>query len=587
VAAVVILAAAMCGLDGLTIGGWLSVRDMVAAVMVMTCAYAGGPPLGAAAGGLLGVGFLFTALGAQSGLAGGLPGIAAALPQSRAVAYMVAGLLAGTFRELRKGGVGIAFGLGLITYAMVMIDQQQDLLVLSVSAAAGLLLFWLIPRDWLAHLPVALAGPAGTATQRRAPAQADPQLVVERMRGISHVLREVSRTFEQVAVVQAPVVENSPGRVFEQVTDRVCHSCSMYRQCWETDFHKTYQLYTDLWEQIDSEGPLPTQPVPQQLDQHCIKPDRVATTLNYLYDLERSRHHWESRLDEGRSVVQAYLKNINRMFERFAEEVAAPDQRAGVHREPVIRAQSGIARLPKRGGLVSGDSYVGTALGQHRYLLALSDGMGVGRGAAIESKQCVKLLQEILEAGFSTEVAINTVNSALLLRSPDESFATVDMALLDLTTGRAEFVKVGAAPSFIKRGAEVTVVKMPSVPVGIINHLEVEPEFRVLQPGDVIVMLTDGVWDLSKVDTDKERWLLEHLVKEDAVDPEEIAESLLAKARELSPDAADDMSVLVARIDLVSGAGVAAEARPQAQSVWVPARIAPRFNEKPTGKRSK
>jgi stage II sporulation protein E len=275
------------------------------------------------------------------------------------------------------------------------------------------------------------------------------------------------------------------------------------------------------------------------------------------------------------------------MFDRFVEELGAPDRRSGADREAVIRAHSGIARLPKRGGLVSGDSYVGTALGQNRYLLALSDGMGVGRGAAIESKQCVKLLQEILEAGFSTEVAINTVNSALLLRSPDESFATVDMALLDLTTGRAEFVKVGAAPSFIKRGAEVTVIKMPSVPVGIINKLEVEPEFRVLQPGDVIVMLTDGVWDLSKGDADKERWLLDHLTREGASDPEEIAESLLARAREISADAADDMTVLVARIEPVASSGAVAEERPKPTSVWVPARVAPRFSAQPNRKRVK
>jgi stage II sporulation protein E len=585
VPAIVILAAALCGLDGLTLGGWVSLRDTVAALMVMTCAYAGGPPLGAAAGGLLGIGFLFTMFGSGPGPAGVTLGIAGPQPESRAVAYVIAGLLAGTFRELRKAGVGIAFALGLITYAMFMIHAPADLKVLSVSAGVGVLLFWLTPRSWLASIPAALVTTADSPREVREPRSFEPAVLAERLRGISRVLREVSRTFDQVSV-EENAGEPGPGRVFEQVAERVCHSCSMYQQCWGADFHKTYQVYTDMWQQINDEGPLPTQPIPEELGQHCIKPDRVATTLNYLYDLEQSRHHWERRLEEGRGVVRDYLKNVTRMFDRFVDEIVSSDGRDRIEREAVIRVQSGVARLPKRGGQISGDSYVGAPLGRDRYLLALSDGMGVGRGAALESKQCVRLLQEILEAGFSTDVALNTVNSALLLRSPEETFATVDLSLLDLTTGRAEFVKVGAAPSFVKRGGEVTVVKMSSAPIGIINQLEVEPEFRVLRPGDIIVMMTDGIWDVCKDNIDKERWLIDQLSREPAADPEEIAESILARAVELSPDAGDDMTVLVARIDRVAGAG--AETRAPAGEGWAPVRMAPRLSpKKPAAEKAK
>jgi stage II sporulation protein E len=298
--------------------------------------------------------------------------------------------------------------------------------------------------------------------------------------------------------------------------------------------------------------------------------------------LQLSRRDWTRKLEEGRVIAGDYVKNIARVLDRLADDASAPESsRPAV---PVLRIESGIAKLPKRGGHISGDSFAAAPLGDGRYLMALSDGMGVGRGAALESKHCVNLLHKMLEAGFSVDVAVNTVNSVLLLRSPDETFATVDLCVADLTTGRAEFVKVGAAPSFCKRGSDVTVIKVASVPVGIINQVQVEPEFRVLRPGDIIVMITDGIWDVSTEEVDKERWIVNHLARETSSQPSEIAESLLAKALEVMPQSGDDMTVLVARIDLV---GSQFDPIPQRTarptSSWAVARTAPRTKAKASG----
>jgi stage II sporulation protein E len=182
-----------------------------------------------------------------------------------------------------------------------------------------------------------------------------------------------------------------------------------------------------------------------------------------------------------------------------------------------------------------------------------------------------------MAAGLSAEIAINTINSVLMVRSETETFSTVDLALVDLGTGRVELVKIGAAPSFIKRGPNVTVVKSATVPLGIVDHVQIEPETRTMRPGDFLIMLTDGIWDVAKSEEDKERWIIQHLQRESSVDPEEIAERLLARALEISPDAGDDMTVLVARIDPISELKDLAEIRSQVSGDWIAARQAPRF----------
>lgn len=569
---IVLLAAALTGLQGITLWGWLSLHGVAAGLAVMAFAYAGGLALGASAGAVLGIGSFFTVLGspAPTGPGAGLP-----VPDAQGMAYVVAGLLAGAFRDLKKPGVAAAYALAFTTYAMGTQGQGAVLGAMLISAGVAILLFLLTPGAWLVRLPVEMV------LVRPPEQQADPEgdrpmpVALDRLRSMAQVMKEVHRTFEQVAAVATPD-DSQERRPIEMVTERVCRNCSMNRQCWQKDLAKSYQLLTDLWADLEAHGPLPITEAPPALQEHCIHPDQVAFTLNHLHDLDQTRRGFARRLEEGRSIAGDYIRSVARLLDRMADEVAQSDGRYRPNHIPVFRMETAVARLPKRGGHISGDSFEAASLSEGRYLMALSDGMGVGQEASAQSRQCVRLLHQLLDAGFATEVAVRTVNSVLLLRSPEERFATVDMALLDLGTGRAEFVKVGAAPSFIKRGRDVTVVKMDTVPVGIINQVDVEPDFWTLRAGDLVVMITDGIWDVSKSDLDKERWILDFLAREPSQEPEEVAERLLARALSLMPVPEDDLCVLVGKVCPVEGGRGTAVVK-SASGEWVPAQRAPRF----------
>src|SRR5699024_11342704 len=90
-----------------------------------------------------------------------------------------------------------------------------------------------------------------------------------------------------------------------------------------------------------------------------------------------------------------------------------------------------------------------------KFAMAISDGMGNGVRANEESGETLRLLQQILQTGIPEKVAIKSINSILTLRSTDEIFATLDLAVLNLHNASAKFLKIGSTPSFIKRGREV------------------------------------------------------------------------------------------------------------------------------------
>ncbi len=202
---------------------------------------------------------------------------------------------------------------------------------------------------------------------------------------------------------------------------------------------------------------------------------------------------------------------------------------------------------------ISGDSYSFLELRDGKYVLMLSDGMGIGAKAAQESKATIGLLEQLMETGFDKALAIKTVNSILVVRAPEETFASADLTVIDLFSGSADFMKIGAAPSFIKRGNQVGIIRSASLPIGILNNIEVDCIQKSLTHDDVVVMVTDGILDAGREEGGSDEWVLDTLQLVMTTDPQNIADLLLNKAIARNGGAvADDMTVLVVALKAVS-----------------------------------
>ncbi|MFO7263389.1 MAG: stage II sporulation protein E [Bacillota bacterium] len=211
--------------------------------------------------------------------------------------------------------------------------------------------------------------------------------------------------------------------------------------------------------------------------------------------------------------------------------------------------QTGVAHAAKGGGLVSGDSFRIMELGPRQVVMAISDGMGNGERARRESQAAVELLQELLRSGFDEQLAIQTINAVLRLRSSDEMYATIDLAMLDLFDGRVKFLKVGSTPTFIKRGKQVWTIHSDTPPLGILQELPLDGSSRQLRPGDILIMMSDGLLTASEPIQDAERWMRRVIRDIQTDDPQAFADLLLEHVvRQQKGEIADDMTVIVARI---------------------------------------
>ncbi|HZK18797.1 MAG TPA: stage II sporulation protein E, partial [Clostridia bacterium] len=200
------------------------------------------------------------------------------------------------------------------------------------------------------------------------------------------------------------------------------------------------------------------------------------------------------------------------------------------------RVAAGVAKIGKHGSNISGDSYSFRQLGDGNFAVILSDGMGAGPRAALESSTTVSLLEHLLESGFGHALSIKTVNSILTLRSfDDESFSTIDLAIVNLYTGEVSFSKIGASPSYLIRGNRIKTVFAESLPAGVIDDIEVGYQVRVLKEGDMLVMVSDGALD-SCMTNDKEEGFTQILKRTIGLDkslllnPQDFASCLLKEA---------------------------------------------------------
>ena len=212
------------------------------------------------------------------------------------------------------------------------------------------------------------------------------------------------------------------------------------------------------------------------------------------------------------------------------------------------RSVQGIARQKKDGAYISGDNFSILQMENGNFMLGLSDGMGSGSTACKESELVLDLVERFMEAGFSVETAIRMMNSAMVLKGEEDLFSTVDLCNIDLYSGKASFFKIGAAASFIKRGNEVSCFSSHSLPVGVGNNPEIERQEMMLQNGDFVVMVTDGVLEYLHVPKPEET-LKEMIESIDSRHPGILVKKIMERVLLFTGGRVqDDMTILAACI---------------------------------------
>ncbi len=215
-----------------------------------------------------------------------------------------------------------------------------------------------------------------------------------------------------------------------------------------------------------------------------------------------------------------------------------------LRKKPYYDAAFGVATLKKSGENANGDTHSVIKIDERKFMVALSDGMGSGEYAHKVSSSTISLLESFYRAKMPSALVLSAVNK-LMTFNKEESFACVDIAVVDLDDGRADVVKIGSPLGFILSGNTVKVLEGGGFPMGILDALKPSSASYTLLENDVLVFLSDGIADAFGSTTD----LYEALRSVPVRNPQQLADTLLEKALAAYGGVAkDDMTAVAVRL---------------------------------------
>jgi serine phosphatase RsbU (regulator of sigma subunit) len=166
---------------------------------------------------------------------------------------------------------------------------------------------------------------------------------------------------------------------------------------------------------------------------------------------------------------------------------------------PPRRANSAGCGPPSTSAFaVGGDFYDFIDLGDGRMLAAIGDVSGKGVTAALMMSRISSELHRLAAETTGPAEMLRRLNGSLPGRMQDDRFVTVVCVLLDMPNQRGVVANAGHVVPLLRRqsGSVRGLAYASGPPIGMIPSAVYEEEVFPLEPKDILLLSTDGVFEI-------------------------------------------------------------------------------------------
>ncbi len=144
---------------------------------------------------------------------------------------------------------------------------------------------------------------------------------------------------------------------------------------------------------------------------------------------------------------------------------------------------------------VGGDFYDIVPLPDGRVLLALGDVAGKGSPAALLMALLLAMMRTLIDEGLEGADLVTRLNVQIGRHSlPHSRFVTLFIAILNPATGELSYVNAGQNPPLLRRGnGSYERLRAGGMALGMFENATYTTGATMLEPGDVLVMYSDGI----------------------------------------------------------------------------------------------
>ncbi|UWG97736.1 SpoIIE family protein phosphatase [Dehalobacter sp. DCM] len=521
---ILVLAICLSGLQGLVIGK-IDLQIVFLSFFLLYIAYNHGAGSAAGAGAILGF-LLKWDIGADNLIDAGI--------------YTLIGFICGGFTRFGKIGISLAFGASVLMLSFF--DNEGFLSYHLYSSAVGLILFFFLPAR------------KNDKSFLKKKVMPEIETTVSKVKTLGEIFDQLAFGF-QAAGLESKLQPEIP-ELMNLLVERICKNCPNTEQCWEREFHRTYNFIYDVFayseetlfvDRLDPKAGQDSERArPAEWKRYCSRIDEVLLAVRFILEQEKDKEVWQKRLALNREALAGQYRGVSQVIGHLAQELHSKHN--AEEGKPLVWSRKhklildlGVGTFIKSGNGISGDNFNSISLSSTKSALIVCDGMGAGEEAARMSSAALTILEQLLSTGFDPEGAIKALNAILVLRSPEESFVTIDMAVLDLEAETARLIKIGAAPSFVMKQDSVESVETSSLPAGILNDIDI-PVIDIEFKDETLVIVTDGILDVAK---DKPFWLKDFLAENKNCSSQELADKIVHKVLKMYGNYVEDDGVVL------------------------------------------
>lgn len=198
---------------------------------------------------------------------------------------------------------------------------------------------------------------------------------------------------------------------------------------------------------------------------------------------------------------------------------------------------------------VGGDYYDFVPMTGGRWAICLGDVSGKGLPASLLMANVQATIRLLVSLDLPAPDAIARANSFLCRSTPAEKFVTFFFSVLDPAANTLEFCNAGHNPPYHLSGEDCRTLHTHGVVLGIMDGLTYRQDSAELQPGDLVVIFSDGVTeavDMQDEEFGEERLLA--VVRRHRAEPaESIVSAIVAAVERHGATRAqyDDLTIVV------------------------------------------
>jgi len=204
---------------------------------------------------------------------------------------------------------------------------------------------------------------------------------------------------------------------------------------------------------------------------------------------------------------------------------------------------------------VGGDYFDYVDIDEHRVGALLSDVSGKGIPASLVMVMIrTVFVTYIHRKDISTASVVRAINDSLSADFAIDKFATLFFLIYDRRTRELTFTNAGHGPLFCYRASmgACTITKLDGMPIGITEDVDYQQARVKLNPGDIVVMYSDGVTEMRNEKRDEygRARLQKLIIDNNERNANDIVEAIVADVNDFRGNASphDDMTTLVLKV---------------------------------------